>query len=210
VGEKERRQDSQSDRESAFRAGPQVHLAALPLTMTSPYAPLHLSLLSSLELHVDVIGLVLTHISDFATLAAFTRTSQTVRAAYQSHETLIRRAVAYNVCGPHWPIALRAVRARRARDAADADVRIGLQARRREMMGTNVLCVSEPRSDVSGECPAQTASQSDTNQIQCLWISPIVPSVEAMQQCSISASDAAALNAMGAGAALLELAYSQR
>jgi hypothetical protein len=208
VGEKEWRQDS--DRESAFRAGPRLHLAALPLTMSSPDAPLHPSRLSYFELHGDVIEIILTHISDFATLAAFTRTSRTVRAAYQSHETLIRRAVAYNVCGPHWPIALRAVRARRARDAADEDVRIGLQARRREMMGTSVLCVSEPRSDVSGECPAQTASQSDTNQIQCLWISPIVPSVEAMQQCSISASDAAALNAMGAGAASLELVYSQR
>jgi hypothetical protein len=155
VGGKERRHDS--DRASAFRAGPQVHLAALPFTMPSPDAPLHLSLLSSLELHVDVIGLVLTHISDFATLAAFTRTSRTVRAAYQSHETLIRRAVAYNVCGPHWPIALRAVRARRARDAADADVRIGLQARRRDMMGTSVLCVGEPRPHVSDAYPAKTS-----------------------------------------------------
>jgi hypothetical protein len=132
-------------------------------------------------LPADVLAELLSSAPDFAALAAAASTCRALRTAFEQNARALRRTVVYTLCGSDWPLALRAVHARRAQDAAR-------EAHRRAWV---------PRPGPQQAGPAWI----DGIALPPLWTEPSF---------ALGSADAEALDALGAAAALVEVVFSQR
>jgi hypothetical protein len=174
---------------------------------------------SGFPLDDDVVDRIFTFSPSFASLCALASTSRATRAVFETRRASIVRAVAHNVCGPAWPVALRAVRANA--EAASLSERLQAEAALRSTLGRRRSDNSQSHSP-KGSQNSDTEDESDVtdgdddddalsdDEDSNCWVSPKVPDEVNRLTAIMSIQEFGALQRIGDDALQLERLFSQR